>query len=153
MVNGRAHEKSESNGKGPEGDRKSGRKKAPDRYERYRSDGLLKMCHQIKLYDVPAKTRLFINAWAIQRDPSTWERPEEFFSERLENNRVDFKGYDFELVPFGVGRRGCPGLAFGVASIEYITANVLYWFDWKLPSDGELHGDLDMSEYYGGLSS
>ncbi|GMN56915.1 hypothetical protein TIFTF001_026029 [Ficus carica] len=84
-------------------------------------------------YDVPAKTRLFINAWAILRDPSTWERPEEFFSKRLENNRVDFKGYDFELIPFGVGRRGFPGLAFGVASIEYITANVLYWFDWKLP--------------------
>ncbi|GMN56917.1 hypothetical protein TIFTF001_026030 [Ficus carica] len=64
-------------------------------------------------YDVPAKTRLFINAWAIQKEPSSWERPEEFFSERFENNRVDFKGHDFELIPFGVGRRGCPGLAFG----------------------------------------
>ena len=105
-------------------------------------------------YRVPAKTRLFINAWAIQRDGDFWERPDEFLPERFENNSIDFKGQDcFEFVPFGCGRRGCPGMAFGVASVEYITANLLHWFDWKLPGNGDsgISEDLDMSEDHGFL--
>ena len=66
---------------------------------------------------------------------------------------IDFKGQDFPFVPFGSGRRGCPGLNFGVASTEYLTANLLYWFDWKLPGGDEdgimLPKDLDMSEVCG----
>lgn len=102
-------------------------------------------------YNIPANTRVFINAWAIQRDPSFWDRPEEFIPERFENTGVDFKGQDFHFIPFGSGRRGCPGMAFGVASIECVIANLLYWFDWKLPEDGSLGlgKDLDMSEVYG----
>lgn len=104
-------------------------------------------------YHVPAKTRVFISAWTIQKDPSLWDNPEDFIPERFDNNPIDFKGLDFELIPFGCGRRGCPGLAFGVASTEYITANLLYWFDWELPhSDNSLMPkDLDMSEDYGFL--
>ncbi|GMN49588.1 hypothetical protein TIFTF001_018759 [Ficus carica] len=62
------------------------------------------------------------------------------------------RGQDFPFVPFGSGRRGCPGLAFGAASTEYVTANLLYWFDWKLPGDeNEIKSakDLDMTEVYG----
>ncbi|KAF3438690.1 hypothetical protein FNV43_RR21454 [Rhamnella rubrinervis] len=99
-------------------------------------------------YHIPAKAQVFVNAWAIQRDPSLWGRPEEFMLERFENSSVDFKGQDFEYIPFGVGRRGCPGIAFGVASTEYVIANLLYWFDWKLPC-GALGEDLDMSEAHG----
>ncbi|KAF3438708.1 hypothetical protein FNV43_RR21472 [Rhamnella rubrinervis] len=84
-------------------------------------------------YHIPAKALVFVNAWAIQRDPSLWGRPEEFMPERFENSSVDFKGQDFEYIPFGVGRRGCPGMAFGLASTEYVIANLLYWFDWMLP--------------------
>ena len=101
-------------------------------------------------YHVPAKIRVFISAWSIQKDPSLWDKPEEFLPERFENNPIDFKGHDFELIPFGCGRRSCPGLPFGVASIKYITANLLYWFDWKLPA-GNLPEDLDVSEDYGFL--
>ena len=99
-------------------------------------------------YHIPAKAQVFVNAWAIQRDPSLWDRPEEFMPERFENSSVDFKGQDFEFIPFGIGRRGCPGMAFGVASTEYVIVNLLYWFDWKLPG-GALAKDLDMTEAFG----
>ncbi|XP_054813221.1 cytochrome P450 71A1-like [Prosopis cineraria] len=95
-------------------------------------------------YDIPPQTMVTVNAWAIQRDHDQWERPEEFVPERFENSKVDFKGQNFQFIPFGFGRRGCPGLLFGVASIEYTLSNLLYWFDWKLPEE-----DIDMSETIG----
>ncbi|XVF08815.1 hypothetical protein REPUB_Repub07fG0035900 [Reevesia pubescens] len=82
------------------------------------------------------------------RDPNWWEKPEEFILERFENNPIDFKGQDFEFIPFGFGRRGCPGMSFAIASIEYVIANFLYWFDWELAA-GEIAENLDMSEQYG----
>ncbi|XP_059441104.1 cytochrome P450 71A1-like [Corylus avellana] len=101
------------------------------------------------MYIMP-KTRVFINTWAIQRDPKIWERAEEFLPERFEDNPVDFRGQDFELIPFGVGRsKGMPGnkiCQFGVASVEYVVANLLCWFDWKLPSGNVQEEDLDMTE-------
>lgn len=104
---------------------------------------------ELEGYHIPANTKVFINEWAIQRDPSSWDMPEEFIPERFENSNVDFKGQDFQFIPFGSGRRGCPGMTFGVASIEYVVAKLLYWFDWKLAGDGGLGKDLDMSEVYG----
>ncbi|XP_061349592.1 cytochrome P450 71A1-like [Gastrolobium bilobum] len=104
---------------------------------------------KLKGYDIPPKTRVFMNAWAIQRDPELWDNPEEFLPERFEGNQVDVKGQDFQLIPFGIGRRQCPGISFGLASTEYILANLLYWFDWKLPKTGVLMQDLDMSEMNG----
>ncbi|KAG6686418.1 hypothetical protein I3842_11G018200 [Carya illinoinensis] len=98
-------------------------------------------------YYIPPKAKVFVNTWAIQRDSPVWDKPEEFLPERFINNPVDFKGQDFEFIPFGGGRRGCPGLTFGVTTIEYVIANLLCWFDWRLPSpivQGE--DDLDMSE-------
>ncbi|XVF49790.1 hypothetical protein PTKIN_Ptkin04bG0043700 [Pterospermum kingtungense] len=99
-------------------------------------------------YDIPSNITVLINAWAIQRDPKWWEKPEEFIPERFENNPVDYKGQDFHFIPFGIGRRGCPGMQFGVSSIEYLVANLLYWFDWML-AGGENVEKLDMSELYG----
>ncbi|GMN56909.1 hypothetical protein TIFTF001_026025 [Ficus carica] len=101
-------------------------------------------------YNIPSKSTVFVNAWAIHRNPSLWDKPEEFLPERFENNPVDFKLWqDFQYIPFGLGRRGCPGLLFGLASTEYIIANLLYHFDWKLPDDNSKPDDLDMSEVYG----
>ncbi|XP_044485179.1 cytochrome P450 71A1-like [Mangifera indica] len=99
-------------------------------------------------YEIPANTRVYVNAWAIQRDSEHWERPEEFIPERFMNNSIDFKGQHFQFIPFGAGRRGCPGMTFGVAVIEYVTANLLYWFDWKLPA-GITEDKLDMTEANG----
>ncbi|XP_022137055.1 cytochrome P450 71A1-like [Momordica charantia] len=93
---------------------------------------------EIEGYHIPSKTRVFVNAWKIHRDPTIWERPNEFIPERFMENSVDYKGQDFEFIPFGSGRRICPGMSFGIASFEYALANLLYWFDWKLPNGFEL---------------
>ncbi|KAL5717945.1 hypothetical protein ACHQM5_010894 [Ranunculus cassubicifolius] len=99
-------------------------------------------------YTIPAKIVVMVNVWAIARDPSIWEKPNEFIPERFFNNPVDFRGQDFEFIPFGAGRRGCPGISFGVTSVESILANLLYWLNWELPG-GENKKDIDTTEAFG----
>ncbi|KAL5718050.1 hypothetical protein ACHQM5_010989 [Ranunculus cassubicifolius] len=99
-------------------------------------------------YHIPAKTNVIINLWAISRDPKVWDRPDEFIPERFMNNSVDFKGNHFEFIPFGAGRRGCPGLSFGTIAVESILANLLYWFDWELARSSN-KGYIDMTEVFG----
>ena len=93
-------------------------------------------------YNIPANTIVYVNAWAIQRDPNVWKNPEEFYPERFLECSTNFLGQDFELIPFGAGRRICPGMSMGVASVELILANLLYSFDWKLPH-GLVKEDID----------
>ena len=97
-------------------------------------------------YEIPAKTRVFVNVWAIQRDPKLWDRPEEFIPERFIDKPNDLKGQNFEFIPFGGGRKGCPGMAFAVAAVEYLLANLLCWFDWRLPTINARGEELDMTE-------
>ncbi|TKY49916.1 steroid 17alpha-monooxygenase or 17alpha-hydroxyprogesterone aldolase [Spatholobus suberectus] len=104
---------------------------------------------KLRGYDIPAKTLVYVNAWAVQRDPELWERPEEFIPERHDNSQVHFKGQDLQFIPFGFGRRACPGMTFGLVSVEYVLANLLYWFNWKLPATDTSGQDIDMSETYG----
>jgi 4-hydroxyphenylacetaldehyde oxime monooxygenase len=101
-------------------------------------------------YDVPEKTRIFVNAWAIGRDPASWTDAEEFNPDRFEVIDVDYNGAHFELVPFGAGRRICPGLAMGATNVEFTLANLLYCFDWTLP-EGMKPEDVSMEEA-GGLT-
>ncbi|KAF6145049.1 hypothetical protein GIB67_013400 [Kingdonia uniflora] len=99
-------------------------------------------------YKIPAKTRAIVNYYAIGRDPFSWTNPDSFDPERFSDSSVDFRGRDYELIPFGAGRRICPGISFAIANIELTLASLLFHFDWKLPGEMKPE-DLDMDETFG----
>ena len=99
-------------------------------------------------YDIAAGTQVITNVWAIGRDPMLWDDAEEFRPERFLNSSVDFRGQDFELIPFGAGRRGCPGTLFAAMAIELVLANIVRRFDWEI-GDGGRGVDLNMTESSG----
>ncbi|PIN27030.1 Cytochrome P450 CYP2 subfamily [Handroanthus impetiginosus] len=101
-----------------------------------------------KNYFIPAKTRVFFNATTISKDPRFWEDPERFWPDRFMNGEIDFRGQNFELLPFGAGRRGCPGINFAVSLVELVLANLLLRFDWGLEEGIEVK-DIDMEEAVG----
>ncbi|KAK7281972.1 hypothetical protein RIF29_10396 [Crotalaria pallida] len=102
----------------------------------------------IEGYKIPAKTRVFVNAWAVGRSPESWEDPNTFKPERFRGSDIDYKGQDFELIPFGAGRRSCPAITFAAAVVELALAQLLYSFDWELPP-GITAKDLDLTDVFG----
>ncbi|KAH0981085.1 hypothetical protein GBA52_008262 [Prunus armeniaca] len=99
-------------------------------------------------YTIPAKAKILINAYAIGRDPKLWADPECFQPERFQGSSIDFKGNNFELLPFGAGKRICPGISFATSNIELGLAQLLYHFNWNLPNGTKLEA-LDMAENFG----
>ncbi|GMN54837.1 hypothetical protein TIFTF001_023962 [Ficus carica] len=104
-------------------------------------------------YDIAEKTRLFINVWAINRDPEHWpENPLEFKPERFlgeegsGKSQLDVRGQNFHLLPFGSGRRGCPGTSLGLQVVQTSLAAMIQCFEWKV--DGK-DGVVDMEEGHG----
>ncbi|KAM3195503.1 hypothetical protein ACQJBY_071560 [Aegilops geniculata] len=103
-------------------------------------------------YAVPEGSTVIFNAWAIMRDPAVWERPDEFVPERFLGmadavQAVDFRGKAFEFIPFGSGRRLCPGVPMAERVVPFILASLLRAFEWRLP-DGVSAEELDVSERF-----
>ncbi|XP_061345602.1 cytochrome P450 84A1 [Gastrolobium bilobum] len=100
-------------------------------------------------YFVPKKARVMINAWAIGRDKNCWDEPESFKPSRfLKPGVPDFKGSNFEFIPFGSGRRSCPGMQLGLYALELAVAHLLHCFTWELP-DGMKPSEMDMGDVFG----
>ncbi|VFQ69791.1 unnamed protein product [Cuscuta campestris] len=99
-------------------------------------------------YEIPAGARVLINTYAMGKDPDSWGDPLAYYPERFLEQDIDFKGQDFRFLPFGGGRRGCPGYALGLATIQLTLARLLYHFDWTLPP-GVGPDDVDLTEIFG----
>ncbi|XP_006342921.1 cytochrome P450 71A1-like [Solanum tuberosum] len=99
-------------------------------------------------YDVQKGTRVLVSVWTIGRDPTLWDEPEAFKPERFLDKSIDVKGHDFELLPFGAGRRMCPGYSLGLKVIQASLANLLHGFNWSLP-DNMTPEELNMEEVFG----
>ncbi|XP_071711163.1 probable (S)-N-methylcoclaurine 3'-hydroxylase isozyme 2 [Rutidosis leptorrhynchoides] len=99
-------------------------------------------------YTIPENTQIWVNVWAISHDPNVWEDPFSFKPERFLGSDVEFYGRDFEFIPFGGGRRMCPGLPSGLKSLHTILASLILEFDWILPNGAD-PTQLDMTEKFG----
>jgi cytochrome P450 len=104
---------------------------------------------EIDGYTIPAGTRIMVNVWALARDPASWETPEEFAPERFlpggSAAAHNGTGKEFDFLPFGSGRRICPGINFANAAVEMMLANLVYHFDWELPTETK---EVDMKEVF-----
>ncbi|KAG2693733.1 hypothetical protein I3760_08G109900 [Carya illinoinensis] len=99
-------------------------------------------------YHVPKGSRIFVNVWAIQRNPKYWDNPLEFKPERFLNDgygRFDYSGNNFKYFPFGSGRRICAGITLGDKTLKYFLASILHSFEWKLPQGSK----IDVSDTFG----
>ncbi|XP_027920963.1 cytochrome P450 CYP736A12-like [Vigna unguiculata] len=100
-------------------------------------------------YFLKKKSRIIINLWAMGRDSEVWsDNAEVFYPERFIDNNLDFRGYDFKYTPFGFGRRGCPGINLGLATVKLVVAQLVHCFSWELPG-GMAPDELDMNEKFG----
>lgn len=99
-------------------------------------------------YKIPKHTQVFINLWAIFHDPDNWPDPDQFIPERFMGTDIDFRGKNLSFIPFGAGRRICPGLSLAVRMMNLLLANLLHHFDWELP-DGITSDNMDMRDRFG----
>ncbi|XP_034674166.1 cytochrome P450 CYP82D47-like isoform X1 [Vitis riparia] len=98
-------------------------------------------------YHVSKGTRLILNLSKIQKDPRIWMSPTEFQPERFLTTHKDLdpRGKHFEFIPFGAGRRACPGIAFALQMLHLTLANFLQAFNFSTPSNAQ----VDMCESLG----
>ncbi|CAN4090064.1 unnamed protein product [Withania somnifera] len=96
-------------------------------------------------FDIPKGSRILVNIWAIGRDPEVWS--EKFMPERFVDSNIDLPRRDFQLLPFGSGRRSYPGLQLGLTIVRLVLAQLVHCFDWELPNDMKPN-DLDMTEEF-----
>lgn len=99
-------------------------------------------------YHISKGTIVFINVWSIERDPRYWNSPEEFLPERFLGKDIDIEGQNFAALPFGSGRRSCPGKTLALKVVRSILGNLLHGFNWKLVP-GMKPEDISIEEFYG----
>ncbi|KAK9064860.1 hypothetical protein SSX86_016242 [Deinandra increscens subsp. villosa] len=99
-------------------------------------------------YTIPKGTQVLVNAWAIGRDPTVWDDPLEFKPQRFLESRLDVRGQDFDLIPFGAGRRICPGLPLAMRMIPIMLGSLLNNFEWSIDTIIQ-HEAFDMTEKFG----
>ncbi|AES79996.1 putative geraniol 8-hydroxylase [Medicago truncatula] len=99
-------------------------------------------------FNVPKNAQVLVNVWAMGRDPTIWENPNKFEPERFLERDINYKGNNFELIPFGAGKRICPGLPLAHRSVHLIVASLLRNFEWTL-ADGLNPEDMSMDERFG----
>ncbi|KAL5719710.1 hypothetical protein ACHQM5_012455 [Ranunculus cassubicifolius] len=90
---------------------------------------------EVNGYHVPKHCIVFVNVWGMARDPQVWDEPLEFKPERFIGVNHDVKGQDFDLLPFGTGRRSCIGMPLGHRMVHYSLASLLHAFEWNFPSE------------------
>lgn len=96
-------------------------------------------------YDIPKNTQVLVNAWAIGRDPEVWEDPTSFQPERFLGSKTDYKGQNFELIPFGAGRRMCAGVPLGHRVLHLVLGSLIHHFDWEF-ENGVTKENIDMRD-------
>lgn len=91
-------------------------------------------------YTIPKGSKVFINIWAIHRDPLLWDNPLEFRPERFldKSSKFDFSGSSFQYMPFGSGRRMCPGLNLAERFGLYLLASFMHSFNWQVPAGEQI---------------
>ncbi|CAN6167147.1 unnamed protein product [Urochloa humidicola] len=101
-------------------------------------------------YPVPAGTKVIVNLWAVMRDPAVWPDPEAFSPERFAGcGEAEFRGKDrLEFMPFGAGRRTCPGTPMATRVVTLLLASVLHALEWRLP-EGMQPEDVDVRDRFG----
>ena len=92
---------------------------------------------EVSGYTIPKDTKVFVNIWAISRDPNIWKNPDSFEPERFLDSEIDFRGQHYELIPFSSGRRNCPGMPLASRMLPYMIATMCQNFDWKLEKGAE----------------
>ncbi|XP_058083577.1 probable (S)-N-methylcoclaurine 3'-hydroxylase isozyme 2 [Magnolia sinica] len=103
---------------------------------------------EVMNYTVPKDCQLMVNTYAIGRDPKTWPNPLSFTPERFLESDVDYQGNDFHYIPFGAGRRICPGLSLATRVVRLILGSLIHTFEWSLPN-GMNPDELDMTDKFG----
>ncbi|XP_073043169.1 cytochrome P450 98A3-like [Primulina eburnea] len=99
-------------------------------------------------YDIPKGSTVNVNLWSLARDPAVWKAPLEFWPERFLEEDIDMKGTDYRLLPFGSGRRVCPGAQLAINFVTSILGHMLHHFTWTMPA-GMRPEDIDMNEQPG----
>ena len=97
---------------------------------------------------IPKNAQILVNIWASGRDPMIWPNADSFIPERFLDSDINFRGRHFELIPFGAGRRICPGLLLGNGMVHLMLATLVHNFGWKLENKISPE-EIDMTEKFG----